>query len=100
MIMELPFVCVEWEDPWADPTEVISAADAHVKHKPAIYETYGFLLYENDKGVSLTNEECMDDQDFRGRNFIHRSLIRSVTRYNLSRPRKPRTPTQSGDQPR
>ena len=92
-ITALPFVCVTWEDAWGDITETITTVDAHVRHKPATYKTYGFLLYENEKGVSLTNEECVDDESLRGRNFINRSLIRSVVHLRLVKPRPKRPQT-------
>ena len=88
MKCSLPFVVVEWEDAWGDPTEVTTLTDVHVKHKPALYRTYGFLLYEDAKGVSLTNEECVEDKDYRGRNFINHALVRSITRLSITKARE------------
>jgi len=88
--MDPKFVSVVWDDAWADTHESVSQEDAHMKHKATLMETRGWLLVDNDVGVSVFNERCLDEGDgsFRGRTFVPRAMIRTVT--IISSPRKPR----------
>lgn len=92
-----PFVSVEWNDAWADGTDTLGEHEHDTKHKPTVMETRGWLLGDNEAGVSLFNERCLDKGDgtYRSRTFIPRALVLSVTPWKLVRPRKPKQPKQS-----
>lgn len=83
-------VLVVWEDAHADASEALSLEDMAVKHRAAVFQTVGWLIIEDEKGVSVANERCLDagDEVYRGRTFIPKSLIRSVT--PVFKPRKPK----------
>lgn len=83
----LPLVVCEWADAWCDPTEPISLSEVHVQHKPKMIVTIGYLLLDNEVGVSIANEYYKDEDVYRGRTFILRSMVRSVTPYKLTKPR-------------
>ena len=81
----LPFVIVEWNDAvtWDTP---ISIEDVSVCHRPEVVYTLGWVLKEDERGISLATEYY--DEQFRGRSFIDRAMIKSVTPYKLTRQRK------------
>ena len=86
------FVSVIWDDAWADGTDTLGEHDHDSKHKPTVMETRGWLLGDSDVGVSLFNERCLDkgEEVYRSRTFILRSMIKSVTILNVTKPRKKR----------
>jgi hypothetical protein len=90
--MDPIFVLVKWEDAFVSGTESIKVSDAHLRHRPSLQETAGWLLIDDEVGVSIANERCLDegDEEYRGRTFIPRSLVKSVTPVNLTKPRKPK----------
>lgn len=85
------FVACKWLDAWADTHESVSIEDAHLKHNATLMETRGWLLVDNEKGVSLFNERCLDvgDGTYRGRTFVPRAMIQSVI--PVVKARKPRS---------
>lgn len=87
-----PFVSVIWDDAWADATDSVGEKDHDAKHKVTVMETRGWLLKDDAIGVSLFNERCLDagEEIYRSRTFIPRQLIKSVTPWKLTKPRKPR----------
>lgn len=84
---EITFVEVKWEDAWGDATVAVFPQDAHEGHKAEVIRTYGWLVLKTDKGVSIFSEKC-DDGSYRGRSFIPRAMILSLTPLKLSKPRK------------
>lgn len=90
---DIIFVEVEWEDAWGNATEAVFPQDAHEQHKPEVIKTYGWLLVDNEKGVSVFSEKC-DDGSYRGRSFITRAMIKSVIPLKLSKPRKSKKVSQ------
>ena len=83
-------VVAVWEDAWADGTDSVSEHDHDAKHRPTVMQTIGWLLRDDDVGISIFNERCLDkgEESYRSRTFILRSMIRSVTPMNLTTPRK------------
>lgn len=83
-------VIVVWDDAWADGTDSIGEGDHDPKHRPTVMQTIGWLLRDDEKGVSLFNERCLDkgEEIYRSRTFILRSMIRSITPFNLTKPRQ------------
>ena len=85
-----PFVEVVWNDAWVRADEPVTLADVAASHKPMVIHTLGYLLREDEVGVSLANEFYDEDGTFRGRTFIYRPMLISVKPYRP--PRKPRKP--------
>lgn len=94
-------VIVVWEDAWQDQENFTTAHGIKSTHEPMIVETMGHLIQEDDVGVSVANERSTQDGKdvFRGRTFIPRAMVRSVTPFNLTKPRKKRT-IQSPETPK
>lgn len=88
---ELPLVLVSWDDAHIDATDPVTLNNVILDHKPLFIHTLGWLLLENESGVSIANEYYDAEDIYRGRTFIPRSLIRAITHYSLARPRKART---------
>lgn len=98
---EFRFVFVTWDDAWGDAHENISPADVSEKHAPTRMQTSGWLLKDDDRGVSLFAERCLDQGDggYRGRTFIPRAMIISVSdKPNPRKPRKPKAPPPEENQ--
>lgn len=72
------FVTVEWDDAWADGVDDTTLDKVHEKHRPIVMETRGWLLLDDDAGVSLFYERVKDHTSYRGRTFIPRGMIVSV----------------------
>jgi hypothetical protein len=85
-----PFVTCIWKDAWADSAAEVTQKDAADAHKPAIMETRGWLVVEDEEGISLFYEQCVADESYRGRTFIPAAMIISVTELKISKPRKNR----------
>jgi hypothetical protein len=79
-----------WDDAHGSAIDYITLADAHMKHCPIVMQTVGWVLIDDDKGVSIANERCLEDGEecYRGRTFVLRSMVRSLTPFN--KPRKSR----------
>lgn len=85
-----PYCVVIWDDAWSDAVNATSQKDAPDLHKAARYETRGWVLVDDARGISIFPERCLDDGDvsYRGRTFIPRSLVVAVTEVTLKTPRK------------
>lgn len=90
---KLPLVVVVWNDAWASETAV---TQTELVHKPEKIVTIGWLLRDDEVGVQLANEHY--DETYRGRTFIPRGMVQSVTHYQLAKPRqkKPVEPKVEG----
>lgn len=84
----LPLVIVEWNDAWTNEMGV-TVEDVRASHKPMVVHTIGWLLLDDEIGVSLANEH-FDDGSYRGRTFILRSMVVKVEPVRLVKPRKRR----------
>jgi hypothetical protein len=91
-VTNLPLVLVEWDDAWINEVSV-TLEDVGASHKPTTVHTLGWLLREDDVGVSLANEHY--DATYRGRTFIPRAMVREVTRFTLTKPRPRKTAKQA-----
>lgn len=78
-------VLVEWWDAWGE-SEPISLQTVAGSHEPLLVRTLGWLLHEDERGVQVANEHY--EGYFRGRSFIPRAMVKSVTPYALSKPRR------------
>lgn len=96
-----PYCIVIWDDAWADSVGTATTKDAQDLHKAAHYETRGWILLDNDKGISIFPERCLDDGEisYRGRTFIPRSLIVSITPVVVRHAKVPRQRVRPSDVP-
>jgi hypothetical protein len=86
----LPLAAVVWDD--AKATAVVEYDLNEVRtqfHKAARYTTYGLLVIQDDKGITLASEEG-DDQNLRGLTFIPRQMVVEVVLLGKPRARKAR----------
>jgi hypothetical protein len=95
------FSVVIWDDAHSKGADYVSQATLHEAHMPTVMQTLGWVLRDDQVGVSIANERCMDDGEdyYRGYTFIPRSLIKSVTPFTLSRPRRKKAPDVQSDPP-
>lgn len=86
----MQLVEVTWLDAWQDTDNFASAHAISMTHKPLVVKTLGWLIKDDEVGISLANERNSgeDGEAYRGRTFILRGMIQSVTPYNLAKPRK------------
>lgn len=92
--MMTQFVVVLWNDAWIDATEPVTLVDVETKHKPLLVKTFGWLLKEDEVGVTLASERYLDNTEhdvFRAATFIPKAMIQSVTPVSLAKKRKPKT---------
>ncbi len=100
-----PLVAVVWDD--AKATAVVEYDLNEVRtqfHKAARYTTYGLLLVDDEKGITLASEEG-DNQNLRGLTFIPRAMVVEVVILGRQRPKRirkkkqPAAPPHPGDAP-
>jgi hypothetical protein len=98
--MEPKFVSCIWLDAVSESTNTATLRSVEEDHHPARMETVGWLLREDERGVSIFNERCLDGEEieYRDRTFIPRGMIQSLTEYKLTKPRQPRKPPADGTQ--
>lgn len=85
----MKFVTVTWLDAWAEGVDDATVDNVHEKHHPVEMETRGWLLKDDDIGVSIFYERCLAPLSYRGRTFIPRGMIKSVEEFPPKRkPRK------------
>ena len=92
----LPLAAVVWDD--AKATAVVEYDLNEVRtqfHKAARYTTYGLLVIQDDKGITLASEQG-DDQNLRGLTFIPRQMVVEVVLLGKPRARKPRPKREAG----
>lgn len=78
MITDKPIVIVRWDDAQASSTKVITENDP-TYHQPVVMETLGWLLKDDEKGISVVTEVFFEDGlfNYRGHTFVPRSLVLS-----------------------
>jgi hypothetical protein len=81
---DLPLVVVRWDDAWT--TETPASLDGHLVHKPERVTTIGWLLKDDAVGIQLANE--FYDETYRGRTFVPRAMIVTVTPFKLAKVRQ------------
>jgi hypothetical protein len=86
----LPLVTVTWADAWGNKSDEVTLEDVASTHIPQMVTTVGWLLLDDAEGVSIANERY--GSTYRGRTFIPRAMVRSIT--PVIKPRKSKvTPT-------
>jgi len=83
-------VIAVWDDAKGDALKQVTLKDVADWHMPTVMQTMGWLLLDNDKGITIASERCLDEGDdtYRTTTFIPRSLLRSVTEFKLATPKK------------
>ena len=81
---------VVWYDAKGDSLKQLTLDDVHLFHMPTVMQTLGWIMKDDEKGVTIANERCLDvgDETYRSPTFIPRVLVRSVTPFKLSSPPK------------
>ena len=87
---EPKLMVLTWNDAWCDATAEVSLKDVHPTHKPTVIETVGWILLNDEMGVSIANEKTGPDT-YRGRTFVLPGMVISIKPYR--NPRKPRKPS-------
>lgn len=87
-------VSVVWDDAHASAGEQFTVKSLDDVHKPTKMETTGWLLRDDEVGVTVANERCLDEGDdtYRGRTFVPRALVKEVK--PVLKQRKPRKPKE------
>ena len=83
------YVNLRWLDAWSDPVDDVSIEKAKEKHKPLEMETRGWLLVDDETGVSIFCERTADQESYRGRTFVPRGMVKSIE--DFPKRRKPST---------
>ena len=83
---DLPLVVVTWNDACVDGTDPVNVADAAATHHPKVIVTLGWVLKQDDAGISIANEHYADEGTYRGRTFIPKAMVKSITRVTLTKP--------------
>lgn len=79
-----PLVICTWADAHGSATAAYS--EHEIPHAPIIIHTLGWLLRDDEVGVTVANEYCADDT-WRGCTFVPRLMVRDVVWVS----RKPKT---------
>lgn len=97
----MQLVLITWADAWQDQENFSTAHGISTTHGPMIVETLGWLIQDDEVGISVVNERSTQDGKdvFRGRTFIPRAMVKSVAPFNLTKPRRPRTAKQPLETP-
>ena len=87
--MKAQLVVVAWEDAWQDQENFVTLHGIQQTHAPMGVQTIGWLLQDDAIGVSVANERSSDNgqETYRGRTFVPRAMVRSVTPFKMTRPR-------------
>lgn len=85
--MKRQVVVVSWDDAHGSAHREVTEDD--MPHRPVVMQTLGWLLRDDEKGVSLANELAtdMDSTCYRGHTFVPRGMVRSMVPFNLVVPR-------------
>jgi hypothetical protein len=90
MVEKRQLVIVVWNDAWQDQENFATAHGIVSTHGPMPVQTIGWIIQDDEVGVSVANEASTEDGHdvFRGRTFVPRAMITSVSPFNLIKPRK------------
>lgn len=94
-------VVVAWADAWQDQENFVTLHGIQSTHKPMPVQTIGWLLLDDEVGVSVANERSTDGdaETYRGRTFIPRAMVQTVTPFKMTKPRKPKSAEEINVEP-
>jgi hypothetical protein len=84
-----PLVIVRWND--AHGSAATSYSEQNMPHEPKRMATVGWLLKDDDAGVTIMGERCEDRDDetpWRGNTFVPRGMVVEVIPVSPVRKRK------------
>lgn len=92
--MDKKLVLVTWHDAWQDQDNFASAHGIAATHAPLVVNTLGWVIQDDEVGISVVNEHSSEDgkDTFRGRTFVPRAMVQKVTEFRLAKPRKAKAP--------
>lgn len=96
-LADLPLVCVLWLDAHdGKEGEYTKAEILKDYHEPAVIRTFGLLLIDDEKGITLVKEITTEEDEegettYRGRGFIPRGMVKELI--SLGIPKRPRKKT-------
>lgn len=87
-----PVAIVVWND--AHGSSNVDVTERELPHEPKVMTTMGWLLRDDEKGVSIASEKSAEDGVvyYRGHTFVPRGMVRSVTMFNLGKVRTKKAP--------
>jgi hypothetical protein len=103
MLTDRPLVCVEWLDAHGSTVGEHTIEEIQRdRHKPAPILTFGLLLIDDEKGITVASEITgTEERDgattYRGVGFIPRGMVREVIPLGVPKKKKPsktRTPSR------
>lgn len=79
MISTKPIVVVRWNDAQSSATKVYTENETGY-HAPIVMETLGWLLKDDDAGVSIVTEVFSEEglNNYRGHTFVPRGMVIDV----------------------
>lgn len=80
-----PLVIVTWNDAHGDSGSAFS--EHEIPHAPIVIDSVGWLLREDDAGVTVAAEFCHDGT-WRGVTFVPRGMIQAVRPATRARTRR------------
>jgi hypothetical protein len=80
--IEAPFVAVVWKDASGCSHVEYSPDEIANVHKASPYITFGFKVADDSVGITLFNEQALDEKGLRGRAFIPRGMVDGVIEGN------------------
>ena len=89
-------VLVSWDDAWGDTDGFATLHGIQQTHHPMLVQTLGWLLQDDEMGISLANEQSTADGQptYRGRTFIPRAMIKDVMLFKMTKARRPKPPEE------
>lgn len=89
--MKNQLILVTWDDAWQDQENFATLHGITQTHAPLPVQTMGWLLIDDATGISLANEQSSADgkTTYRGRSFIPRAMITSVTLFGMQKRKRP-----------
>lgn len=76
-----------WNDAWVDANDPVNLADVAASHKPKVIKTIGYVLQDDEVGISIANEHYGDEDVYRGRTFVPRAMVVTLTLQKITKPR-------------
>jgi hypothetical protein len=80
-----PLALVRWQDAHSDGGQ---HAESDIAHEALIVHTIGYVLRDDDKGVSIAAEFIPESDNYRAITFIPRALVLAVEGLKRTRSRR------------
>lgn len=92
MVNKHSIAIVVWDDAHGSSTRDVT--EKELPHAPVTMTTIGWLLREDDKGISIACERFAEDgvDYYRGHTFVPHAMVKSCTKFNLSPARRKKVP--------